>query len=324
MTPSTLLVAGLSGLASALLFAGLALQSGSAVGLALAAPLPIAIAGLGWGRTAGYIAAIVGPLVIFLITQNVPSAFTLAIALTLPIAVAAHLGARASVTESTAETPHSPHDVPLSEPAIRWFPVSRILFVLTVAAAVACVLLGWMLAYDPQEILPALTASLTEGANDLDPAARVQLENMAGLIVALVPLIQPAVLTLVLVICLYLGARIARSSGKFPRPQDDLPQVANLPQGALLIFVVSLIGTFIPGAAHLVATVFTGAFGITFALVGLARLHRRTRGRPARGLVLFTVYATILLLTFPLLVFVVMGIVETWRRGEALTRPGPR
>ena len=77
---------------------------------------------------------------------------------------------------------------------------------------------------------------------------------------------------------------------------------------------------FLPGTVRLVGAVVVGAFGVAFSLAGLASLHRRTRGRPGRGLILFASYAAIFLLSFPLAVFTAIGLAETWRPPS---RPAP-
>ncbi|MER0237984.1 hypothetical protein [Fulvimarina sp. MAC8] len=324
MKPSTILIAIGAALTSALLFAGLATQSPLAVGFALATPVPVAIAALGWGSAAGFVAAFAAPILIFVFTGNTPTALTLAIAMTIPTAVCAYLAQRAFPVAPPIETPHGPHDVQPAAATTDWMPVARILFVLTTLAAIACVLIGWLLGYEPDAIRSAMTEAFVQSGTELDPAAEVQLENLVSVVVDLVPLIQPSILTLTLVVCLHLSAAVARRSGRFERPKDDLPSATSLPQDALLLFAVALGGTFLSGGAGLIATVFIGAFGTAFGLVGLARLHKRTRGRPARGVILFVVYTSILFLTFPLFVFVVIGIIDVWRNGERLlpNRPG--
>ncbi|MDY8110452.1 hypothetical protein U0C82_15020 [Fulvimarina sp. 2208YS6-2-32] len=314
MKLTTILIAIGAALTSALLFAGLATQSAFAVGFALATPVPVVIASLGWGSSVGFLAALLAPALLFVLTGNAPSTITLALAMTVPAAICSSLALRRfDGSDPAAATAASS----------QWMPVSRVLFVLTVLAATACVLIGWLLGFDPASIEPALLDAFVDPTVTLDPAEELQLKNLVSIIVDIVPLVQPAILTMTLVVCLHFGAAVARRSGRLERPKDDLPVVTSLPQDALILFAFALGGTFLSGAGGLVATVFAGALGTAFALVGLARFHRRTRGRPARGLALFVVYATILFLTFPIFVFVVIGLVDVWRHGERLrpTRP---
>jgi hypothetical protein len=50
---------------------------------------------------------------------------------------------------------------------------------------------------------------------------------------------------------------------------------------------------------------------MAFAIVGLAVLHTITRGMGSRGVVLAGVYATTLILTWPLLAIAILGLAET-------------
>ncbi|WP_147307843.1 hypothetical protein [Fulvimarina endophytica] len=318
MTPVSILIAIGAGLTSALLFAGMATQSAFAVGFALATPVPVAIAGLGWGSAVGFLSAIIAPAIVFTVIGSVPSALTIAGSMTLPMAILAHLATRRMHAVSEVDTGHSPHSLQTAAGDVTWMPIGRILFVLAALAAIACVAIGTLMGYDPAQIEPALREAFFDPNVTLDPAQQVQLENLVSVVVGLVPLIQPTILTLTLVVCLHFAASIVRRSGRLARPKDDLPESTSLPQDALFLFAFALAGTFLSGAAGIIATVFVGAFGTAFALVGLARFHRRTRERPGRGFALFLVYAAVLFLTFPIFIFVVVGIVHVWKHGERI------
>ena len=63
------------------------------------------------------------------------------------------------------------------------------------------------------------------------------------------------------------------------------------------------------------AAVVCGAFGMAFTLVGLAAMHRRTRAMSGRGLILFSAYAAIFLLSIPLFAFLIIGLVDVAKAG---------
>ncbi|HDZ73277.1 MAG TPA: hypothetical protein ENH55_11005 [Aurantimonas coralicida] len=322
MKPSTILIAVVSGLASALLFAGLVLQSTSAISFALAAPIPIAIASLGWGSVSGFIASAVAGMTIYAIALSVPSALTLFGTMALPMAVAGHLAglARPTVEPMLANGAASAGK---SGSNLDWYPLGRVLFAISAMAIAACLFLGWLLGYDPDGFVPAVVEALGQGGGPgMETLSETQLREFAKLVIALVPYVQPALLTVALVSGLYLGAAVVRVSGRLPRPKDDIPSATHLPKTTLLIFGVALAVAFIGGTIGLVAAVVVGALGAAFTLVGLASLHRRTRGRPGRGLVLFTSYAAILLLSFPIVLFMALGLFETWRgrQGPSLSQ----
>ncbi|MCB8836024.1 hypothetical protein [Aurantimonas sp. VKM B-3413] len=323
MTLPALFIAAVSGLASALLFAGLVLQSGTAFGLALAAPIPVAIASLGWGSLAGLVAALTSGLAIYLLSGSVSSGLLLVIAMTGPIALAGHLAGLArpaANADAAASAPlgRSPAPAPLD-----WYPLDRVFLAIVLSVVAACIFLGWYLGYDPTELQPLIVAGLGQGGSDLGGASQDQIQEIARLVIAMVPFVQPAVLVVTLVAGLYLGALVVRISGRLPRPRDDVPTAGRLPQVALFIFAAGLAGSFVGGTIGLIADVVAGGFGAALSLVGLASVHKRTRGRPGRGLVLFTSYAAILLLSFPIALFLLIGIYETWKRRPRAAGPPP-
>lgn len=323
MKPSSLLIAAAAGTASALLFAGVVLQSSSAVSLALAAPIPIYIASLGWGTVAGVLAAIASSLVIVALSGSWAGAFLLMVAMTGPAAFAGHLAGLAQPLGDPSDTDRNlaanqnadgPREAsPPTPPKLLWYPLDRVLFAIAVMASLACLGLGWYFGYDVEALKPEIVAALSEGGTAAQ-VSQAELDNVAALLLNLVPLVQPAVLTLTLVVGLYLAAWIVRTSGRLPRPKDDLPTAVHLPPVALFVFVTALAISFLSGTIALAATVVIGAFGMAFTLVGLARLHVRSRGRSNRGLLLFASYAGIVILSFPILIFTAMGLADTWRR----------
>ncbi|GGD14418.1 hypothetical protein [Aureimonas glaciei] len=304
---SAILIGLAAGLASALLFAGLILQSPTAVGLSLAAPIPILIASLGWGSRIGFIAALTASIALAGVTGFAGSGLILFATMALPSAIVGHLAGLARPKEN----PEPGVEGPL---AYDWYPLDRILFAIAGIASLACLFIGWMFGYDAAEIGPELATALGEqmGAT-VDPAMQQQVQTLARLIVQMVPFIQPALLVITLVAGLHLAAILTRLSGRLDRPRDDIPSSATLPGFAVSIFALAVAGCFVPGTLSVIASVVAGAFGTAFTLVGLASLHRRTRGAKQRALLLIGAYGAIVLLTFPLLAATAIGIFETAR-----------
>lgn len=299
MKPSALLIGLLAGLASALLFAGLVTQSSGAVGLALVAPVPIMLASLGWGSASGFAAALAAFAAIAAATGSAQAGLSVLVPIALPAAILGHIAGLARPVETTA-----------GAAVLDWFPVRRILFTATLLAVASCVVLGLLIGYDRSELTPLVADALSAQSNGSQLAPE-QINEIAGFVTAAIPFVQPAFLLVTLTVCLYLSAAIARMSGRLQRPRDDIPATAGLPRVALTIFAVALAGSFLDNAAGTLAAVFAGAFALAFTLAGLAALHRRTRGRASRGLILFTTYAGIALLSFPLIAFLVLGLFET-------------
>ncbi|ALN73656.1 hypothetical protein M673_13085 [Aureimonas sp. AU20] len=302
MNPRALLIGLLAGLASALLFAGLVTHALSAVGLAFVAPVPILIASLGWGSTAGFVAALSAFGAVAGALGSVYAGLSILLSVGLPAAILGHIAGLAQPIEAPAGWKDK-------GPALLWFPLSRILFATCLLAALGCLAMGWLIGYDPSDLAPAVAQALSsEAASSVPPE---QLAELARFVVNVIPYAQPAFLVLTLVVCLFVSAAIVRASGRLPRPKDDIPASAGLPRMALFAFAFALALCFTGGSAALVGAVFTGALGCAFTLVGLAVMHRRSRGRAARGLLLFTAYAAIVLLSIPLLAFLALGLFET-------------
>ncbi len=139
------------------------------------------------------------------------------------------------------------------------------------------------------------------------------------------PFTTAAVLVIILVLNLWLSARIAEASGRLVRPRDRL-WTAVLPNEALIAFAVAVALAFVPGAVGYAAGAVAGAFGGALALIGLAVLHATTIGNSVRLLILIAVY--VLLVFFgglPLVLLAVLGIAEAFLhlRARRLAAPHP-
>lgn len=323
MKPSAILIGLAAGLASALLFAGLVTQSASAVGLSLVAPVPILLASLGWGSLAGFLAAFTAAAAVALFTGSPGSGLMLLASMALGSAIVGHLAGLARPIEEAGLRPAAANANGPAAPLLDWYPLPRILMAIALIASAGCLILGWLIGFQAETIAPQVAEALVaQGGAAVDPATRAQIEDLSRLVVRIIPFAQPAFLVMTLVAALYLAAAITRASGRLMRPRDDVPAGASLPRAALAIFAIALAGSFLGGTFGAIAAVFAGAFGAAFMLVGLGAFHFRTRGRAGRGLLLFTVYAAILLLTFPLLAFLIFGVVETARSPHPQT-PNP-
>ncbi|KQT52915.1 MULTISPECIES: hypothetical protein [unclassified Aureimonas] len=315
MKPQAILIGLVAGAAAALLFAGLILQSSTALVLSLATPIPIFIASLGWGSVAGAIAAIASGAAITALTGTSSSALILMTTMTLPAALIGHLAGLARPIEQAPRNVATSSATP-STPSLDWYPLPRILLAIAAVATTACLFVGWLVSYDTAEIGASIGEALRTqlAANGADPVTQDEIQAIALVMVKIVPFVQPALLTIILVACLHLSGLVTRASGRLPRPRDDIPTAAGLPKVAVAVFGIGILGTFLSGTVATVAAVVCGTFGAAFTLVGLASFHRRTRGRPARGLVLFAAYTAIVLLSFPLVAATILGLTETMRR----------
>src|SRR5690606_1469399 len=96
------------------------------------------------------------------------------------------------------------------------------------------------------------------------------------------PSLMPLSWLLITLFNLWLAARIARASGRLPRPWPYIP-ATTLPSGAFMALGAALLGaTFLPGFGGTIATVGASALVTVVILTGLCIVHMLTRGNMLR------------------------------------------
>ncbi|MGJ3264297.1 MAG: DUF2232 domain-containing protein [Salinarimonas sp.] len=270
-----------AGLVSALLTATVTQGSAFALLLYLLAPIPILVAALGWDHRAGLVGAVVGGLALAVALEPI-SGLGFALASGLPawwLAYLALLGRG------------------MPDGGIEWYPLGRLLAWIAAVAALTFVAAAAVPDFDYatyQERVREATAALFAAEPSLSGAEGVDPDTLAATIADLAPVFAAQGFTLILVLYVWLGAKIVQISGRLARPWPDIPATL-MPRGAVFallgaILAANLLGGF-PGVF---AAALTGAFVMAFALQGLAALHDVSRGRPGRGFLLFGTYLLIL------------------------------
>lgn len=305
----TLLIATAAGLASAFAFASLVGGSVGVLPVFLLSPLPIALAALGWGTLAGLGASGIaaGALQIGLGT---PSAVVLVLSIGLPIVATARLLAR-----RTADTTG----------AVSWYPLGLAVSALATLVAIATAVGGLAIGFDPQatadQVIAAFRASVVAAGGAAGDAA--SMEPLLRASVRMMPAFFPAFWTLVLVGNLAITARVARRFALLARPIEDTTAIV-VPIAAGLVFAAATALAFLPGSPGLLAAIAAGAAFAPHFLVGLAVLHRVTRGSDMRWIVLAFVYGLVLLVPIAGLLVGLVGLTEPFVgvRGRSSTGPG--
>lgn len=300
LTP--LLIGAAAGVAAALLSVGSIVQTVLSFLLFLLSPLPLMLAGLGWGPVAGGSAAVLCVLAIYAFAGE-PQALIIALTTVIPATLAAYYGGMARLE----------NDQP-----VEWYPLSGILFILTGAVACGFILSGIYIDFPSvsADLSVELVKRIAEADPELarDPVATVTLANV---LIKAVPFIQPSSWLLVLVANFWLALLISRRSGLFRRPKDDWPTALRMPNRALPLFAVAMAATFLSGGWQMVAWCVAGAFSMAFVLAGFALLHRLSRGRPWRATALWLAYATSLTLGLPVFFFLFAGLYDAAKKPAA-------
>jgi hypothetical protein len=289
-----------AGAAAALLFASVASGSIAAVILFYLAPLPIAIAALGWGHLSGLIAAAVATTVIAILS----GIFFIAVPV---IAFGAWwLGYLALLARPAGNGGGG---------ALEWYPVGR----LVLWAA----LLGTL-------VVAAAVPNFGTDQESLQAALRKTYERILrepALIDVLVVAVPPAAAvfsTVTNLFNLWLAARIVRISGRLARPWPDLAALSLPPLSAGLL-AAAIAGSFLPDLVGVLFGALAASLLMAFAVLGFAVLHSITRGMGSRAIVLAGVYGLTIVFGWPVLAMSLLGLAEIVLniRGRVARKRGP-
>ena len=304
LSPQSALVGVLSGAASAVLAGSILTQSSLAIVLFFISPLPVMLAGLSFGAAATVVGAIACTMFVSFIVSTPASLIVAAISM-LPSALSVFLIALARPAEELGgEANH-----------MVWFPLGDTILFCAALIAAAFIGIGIYGGYDmafATEFATAFEQQFKAVNPEFAPGAEFA-PSLANFIFYAVPVIQPAMLTLVLTTNLYLALRLVQPTGKLARPRDDWPLSLRMPKMALPAFAIALASSFISGPLGLVALVVCGVLGACFAMAGFAVLHERSRGKPWRTPVLVLAYFSAFFFLPVLAVFVFFGLFDTRR-----------
>ncbi len=325
MTKPLLIAIG-AGLAAALLYLSVATGSVLSVLLFYLAPLPLFVAGLGWGLPVGIIAMLVATGVA-LVLGPLPS-FTFLLTIGAPTLWLIRLALQARPDEN-------------GDPA--WYPAER-LVLWTAALAAALVLAALpMIGYGTAEFrtdvetlvaqvfaVPELAAPETASPPVGDSAGGAAGAELADTVVRLLPVMAALTWMMITLLNLWLAARIARASGVLMRPWPRLRDI-DFPPMAAFVFGVTIVASFGPGWVGTIGQVAFATLAFAFLLLGLAVLHSLVAGHAMRRIILVGVYFVLIVTPFSivaLFMLVGLGVAEALtdvraRRGPPSSTPPP-
>jgi hypothetical protein len=179
--------------------------------------------------------------------------------------------------------------------------------------------------FDPPSLVAEMTTLLVEWFATADPSvatpSATDIEPFVRFNVALMPTVLGVILTLMLVLNLWLGAIVARTSGRLLRPRETLWTV-ELPMSVVFGFALAVVLAFVPGPVGYAAQAFAGALGAAAALVGLAVVHALTVGFGGRLILLTLTYIIVFVSGFAPIVLVLLGIGERFLNLRARRQGG--
>jgi hypothetical protein len=302
-----------AGAATALLFASVASGSLISVLLFYLAPLPILIAALGWSHWAALVAAvfasaglaaIFGPFLFmaFLIGIGLPAWW---------------LGYLALLARPTGEQP--PND-------IEWYPAGNL--ALWAAILGALVVIAALINFGASE--DGFRTALRNGVERVlrlqtrAPKDAPDINRLVDFLMLALPPAAAVLTTITNVLNLWLASRVVAVSGRLKRPMPDLAAM-QFPFYAPLLTGAAIAASFLPGQIGTFAGVLAASLLMAYGLLGFAVLHNISRGVNARVLLLGSAYVSVLVLGWPVLLLMLLGLTDTMFniRGRFANRGGP-
>lgn len=296
----SLLVGIFAGIASAILLLSAGQPSMMSVILFASSALPIFIAGFGWSNQAS-IAAVLSAFICLATITGLQSALVNSVISLAPAAWIAHL--------STLARPASEMGGP--DDQLVWYPLPQIMLHIATLMVIATIFIGWIIGYGPElagQVIDAFMNVLQEsGEAPIPPDNIIATKAMFAM---LIPIVQSAMWVIILFTAWYFAGHIVRMSGRSKRPKDCLHLRLRVAPAGIFVLFGGLVLTFLSGQAAYIGAAILGGFGAAFMLSGLAVFHYKTVGKAWRGFALWASYISILLFTFPALIFIAVGLFE--------------
>ena len=302
--PISLFIGAGSGLVSAALFASAATATSLAGLLFYLAPLPLCLAGLGWGGMVALLSALTGTVVIAA-SLGAATAAVFALSIAAPTALLAHL----ALLTRPAATPNGQ-----VVGALEWYPPGRIVGWAALIAGLLAGILVLTIGYDQEAYRDTIRQILEHSTlKELDRNGTVFTEEALASLSSVLARALPAAFAIIwftiTLFNLWIAALIVDASGRALRPWPDL-RGFELPNALVPLFAGALAASFLPGLPGLLATGLAGALLFAYVLQGLAVIHLYSHGLPFRAVLLTAVYLGILLLGWVALVVAILGLAE--------------
>jgi hypothetical protein len=318
---ATIFMALAAGLTSALMFASVISGALFSLLLCYLAPLPLLVAGLGWGPICAAIGGILASIALAALV-GLSHGFAFALVVALP---AWWLGHLALLGRPVGNAAPSAEAVLSGEPDLEWYPVGRILLWIagfaTLSTAAALLTLG----QDAASITGVLHRGLQRIFQINGLAANEDIERIIDTIVAIAPAVGVSVAMATTTLNLWLAAKITATSGRLRRPWPDLRNIT-LPPTTLAALCVAIAFCFTGGMVAIVASIVLAALMMAYAFIGFAVLHIITLRMRSRPFWLSTTYSIVVVFSWPILVFVALGIADALfdiRRRARRSKPPP-
>ncbi len=310
-----------AGLAAAAMSASVIVPSFVSFFLFYLAAIPLFMAGLGWGPVAAGLAGIIASVALAVGLGPLPGLFFV-----LSGALAPVLLSRLALINRPAQG-SAPSEGEAADQGLEWYPEGRlVLWCAGLAIALMCVtvLITGPDAQSFQETVSkqaeAVFAELVSQMPDLDK------EQAASMVKAFVVLLPPAAASMWFLTTLFnmwAASRLLKIGDRSLRPWAPFHRLS-FPRSSIIALGLAALLAFAPGLIGIAGTVAFAVLTCAFTLLGLAVVHSLTLGNPARGFMLGSLYALLVvmgwILVIPLCGMAIMDMYLNMRTRAAAAR----
>lgn len=327
MTVSPLLIGIGAGLVAATLFASLANNSVLAATLFYLTPLPILLAGIGWGLRSAQIAFVTAALLVAIVL-NFTTAIAFSLCIGLPGVMLSYLMLLRREHPLGAPGAASPTG---ASPVVEWYPLGRIVAWASLMAG-ALVVLGLITLGGDGEGYRQTVKTM------FDETALRQLQTILGadfnqeqfdrfvdrFTRYVLPAFAAAFWLLTMLGNFWLAAKSAAISGQLARPVPSFAEI-DYPPLLLVGFAAAAGLSFAPGLPGLAGIGLLGGFACAYLILGLAVVHSIAAGSQLKLLMLGLLYTGLFLTPWVSPILVLVGLAEPvlQLRRRVMQRPAP-
>ncbi len=298
MLNNWIMIAIAAGLAAATMHSTLLVPSAISILMFYVSPLPLLLAGLGWGPLAAIVAGAAGTLAVAVAMGFKPALF---FAVTTAVAPAI-LCRLALLNRSDGQSGENEGEA--SDQGVQWYPEGRLLLWAAFMAGLLMTAVILITGPDAESfrghVREMVDQIFAAGLKD-QPQQLEELKPVLDMFVVAAPLISASFWLLAMLVNVWAASRILSKTGRSLRPWARFSDLA-FPQRAGMALAAACFATFLPGTLGLIGQVFTSVFMTAFSILGLAVLHHLTIGHAARGFLLFSLYLALFILNWVLIV----------------------